>query len=431
MPNVRSTHTDSCGFFGSTTPQALARQYGTPLYVYNEGILRARCRELKGLSTVSGFQVNYSAKANANLHLLEIVRSEGLVVDAMSPGEIHLNTIAGFTPDQILYVCNNAGSEELANAVRHGLLVSVDCLSQLETLGKVYQREGVAGGRAMLRLNPGVGAGHHQKVITAGKETKFGISPADIPQAFALLDAHNMRLVGINQHIGSLFMEPRGYVQAAEFLLEFVRSLPVERRSMLDVLDFGGGFGIPYHKYQGEARLDLAMLGGQLEALMRRFMADTGYAGRFLVEPGRYVMAECGLLLGQVHAVKTNGDTRYVGTDLGFNQLMRPVLYDSFHDMEIYREGGQPVPESAYTAQTIVGNICESGDILAKNRLLPPLCEGDVLGVLDAGAYGYVMSSTYNQRLRPAEVLIDTQGQPRLIRRRESLEDLMSGYADL
>lgn len=420
MPNVRSTYTDAVGFFGRTTPEELVAAYGSPLYVYSEALLRARCRDMKGLSSHPGFFVNYSAKANTNLSLLRIVREEGLVVDAMSPGEIHVNKAAGFTPDQILYVCNNVSEAELANAVSHGLLVSVDSLSQLDTLGRVNR-----GGKVMVRFNPGIGAGHHQKVVTAGKATKFGVDPSDasLAELRAILAKHDMTLAGINQHIGSLFLEPDGYVAAAEFLLSVA-----EKFDTVEVIDFGGGFGIPYRKYEDQPRLDLAATAERFHALISGWSERTGYKGRFYIEPGRYVVAECGLLLGAVHATKNNGPTRYVGTDLGFNVLARPVMYDAHHDIEVYRAGGSP--DAALHPQTVVGNICESGDIMAKERQLPAIQEGDILGVLDAGAYGYAMSSTYNQRLRPAEVLIGLDGQPRLIRRREELSDLMVLFPD-
>jgi diaminopimelate decarboxylase len=160
---------------------------------------------------------------------------------------------------------------------------------------------------------------------------------------------------------------------------------------------------------------------------MDAFCAATGYRGRFYVEPGRYIAAECGLLLGTVHAVKNNGPTRYVGTDIGFNVLMRPVMYDAFHDIEIHREGGAPnTRDPRPMAQTVVGNICETGDILARDRLLPEILPQDILALLDAGAYGYSMASTYTQRLRPAEVLIEQNGRARLIRRRETPDDLLA-----
>ncbi|MDO5483343.1 MAG: diaminopimelate decarboxylase, partial [Desulfovibrionaceae bacterium] len=414
---IRSQYSDALNFYGSHSPRELAETFGTPLYVYNENVLRRACRELKSLSSHPGFGVNYSVKANANPTLLRIIREEGLVVDAMSPGELHMEKLAGFSPEEIFYISNNNSTEELQNALEHNLLISVDSLSQLETLGRINQ-----GGRVMVRLNPGIGAGHHAKVITAGKATKFGISPDQTDTIFALCERYRMTLAGVNQHIGSLFMEPDKYLEAARFLLEFIATFPASVLDGLDVIDFGGGFGIPYRKYDGEPRLDMVSLGTQLHAMLCDWTAQTGYKGRFLVEPGRYVVAECGILLGRVHAVKSNADKRYVGTDVGFNVLMRPAMYDSFHDFEIYR-GSRP-SSGAEMPQTIVGNICESGDILAKERLLPEIHEGDVLGILDAGAYGFSMSSPYNQRLRPAEVLIGADGAARLIRRRESLADL-------
>ncbi len=421
MANVRSTYTDSCKFFGNTSPEELAATYGTPLYVYNENILRTRCQELNALSSLEGFCVNYSAKANTNLELLKIIQQENCVVDAMSPGELFMNKKAGFTKDSILYVCNNVSKEELQNAVDNELLISVDSLSQLELLGTINK-----GGKVMVRFNPGIGAGHHQKVITAGKETKFGVTPDMMDDVFAVLRKYDLTLAGINQHIGSLFMEADGYLDAAAFLLSLAETLPAGALEKLEVIDFGGGFGIPYRKYEDQPRLDMQELGTKLHTLMADWAQKTGYKGKFFVEPGRYVVAECSVLLGSVYVTKTNGDNIYAGTDLGFNVLARPMMYDSHHDVEVYRKNGSP--DAKLIEQSVVGNICESGDILAKKRMLPRIEEGDVLGILDAGAYGYVMSSTYNQRLRPAEVLIDKDGNHRLIRRRDTLEDLMRGY---
>lgn len=416
MSNVRSVQTDQVNFFGSTTPLELVATYGSPLYVYNETVLRQRCRELIGLSSLPGFRVNYSAKANTNPALLRIIREEGCRVDSMSPGELHINKLAGFTPEEMLYVCNNVSAAEMKNAVDNGVLVSVDSLSQLELYGCINP-----GGRVVIRINPGIGAGHHKKVITAGKETKFGIDLGAMDEVRAILEKHDLKLVGLNQHIGSLFMEPGGYLEAMDVLLTFAASLE-DLFPAFELLDFGGGFGIPYRKYEDQPGLDMAELGAQLHTLLHDWAERTGYTGEFYIEPGRYVVAECGVLLGSVYATKNNGSARYVGSDLGFNVLARPALYDSFHDIEVYRENG--TPDHELVVQTVVGNICESGDILAKNRPLPLVREGDVLGVLDAGAYGFVMSSSYNQRPRPAEVLITSDGTPRLIRRRETFADL-------
>ncbi len=423
MPNVRSSYTDSVRFFGPTTPGDLVREFGSVLYVYNETILRRACRDLLALSDHPGFRVNYSAKANANPALLRIVREEGCLVDAMSPGELAINLMAGFTADEMLYVCNNVSAEEMRNAVDNGLLVSVDSLAQLDLYGRINP-----GGRVMVRINPGIGAGHHQKVVTAGKNTKFGIDPHEPDALRAVLESHDLVLAGVNQHIGSLFMEPDGYLAAVDFMLHFVAGLPEDLARRIEIIDFGGGFGIPYHKHENQPRLDLSALGEGLHARLTDFSDRTGYSGLYYIEPGRYIAAECGLLLGTVHAVKHNGPTRYVGTDLGFNVLMRPVLYDAYHDIEIYREGG--VPDVQFVPQTVVGNICESGDILAKDRSLPKMREGDLIALLDAGAYGFAMASTYNQRCRPAEVLIGQDGRVRLIRRRETVEDVARLFVD-
>ncbi len=425
MGNVRSAYTDSVEFFGLSTPMELVEEFGSTLYVYNENMLRRRCREIKALSSHPGFTPNYSAKANTNIHLLKIIREEGMVVDAMSPGEIVMNLAAGFTPDQILFISNNVSAEEMQFAIDHGVYVSVDSLSQLDLFGEINP-----GGKVVVRFNPGIGAGHHQKVVTGGKETKFGVDPASMDEVRAILARHSLTLCGVNMHIGSLFMQPEGYVAAMQVLLSIAEQwvVPAGAENGLEIIDFGGGFGIPYRKYDGEARLDLEALGTAFHTTITEFSNRTGYKGRFMCEPGRYIVAECGLLLGTCYSVKNNGAKRFVGTDIGFNTLVRPAMYDSFHDVEIYREDGEPVAETM--VQSIVGNICESGDIIAKDRALPEIKEGDIIGMLDAGAYGYVMSSPYNQRLRPAEVLIGSDGRPRLIRRRESIDDLLRMYPE-
>jgi diaminopimelate decarboxylase len=404
---------EAIGFFGSTDAVSLAQEFGTPLYVYNEAVLRHRCREIAGLLDYPGFAVNYAAKANSNPALLGIVREEGLSADAISPAEIALLQAAGYPPEQIVFTSNNVSTGELRFALEQGVTVSVDSLSQLDAFGRLNP-----GGRVWVRFNPGIGAGHHQKVRTAGAGTKFGVADTEIAEVKAVLRRHRLRLTGVNMHIGSLFLDPGPYVQAAELLMTIA-----EQFDEVEAIDFGGGFGIPYRKHEGQERLDLRATGELLGGAIDRWCAKTGWNGRILVEPGRYVSAECGILLGTVHAVKESYGTRYVGTDLGFNVLARPILYDAHHDLEVFSRNGTeagPVKEA-----TVVGNICESGDVLAGNRVLPDAREGDVLAILDAGAYGYAMSSNYNMRLRPAEVLLRDDGEARLIRRRETLDDLL------
>ena len=314
-------------FYGSSSPHELVSRYGSPLYVYNENILRRRCRDMTGFIPYPNYKVNYSVKANANLELLKIIREEGLNADAMSPGEIFVLLAAGFKPKQILYISNNVSAEEMMYAVNLGITVSVDSLSQLETFG-----EHNPGGDVAVRINPGFGIGHHDKVVTGGSKTKFGINDDCIDEVKALIKKYRLNLVGINQHIGSLFMNGEPYIQSVQTILDIARQF-----EGLRFIDLGGGFGIPYQKQDGEKPLELKLFGEQvadiLSAWARRYNPDI----EFMSEPGRYVVAECGILLGMVHAKKENSGVLYAGTDLGFNVLARPVMYDAWHDIEVYQ----------------------------------------------------------------------------------------------
>lgn len=418
MKNLYAPYTDSINFFGKHNPFELLKEYSSPLYVYNEDILRTRCRELKNICKLDSLVISYSSKANSNPALLNIIREEGIWIDAMSPGELCAALAAGYPPEQISYISNNISSEEMLLGAKHSRMIGLDSISQLESFGKICH-----GGRVMLRVNPGIGAGHHQKVVTAGKQTKFGIDPEAFAEVKIILEKYQLKLVGINQHIGSLFMEPSAYMQAAQWLLEFCETLDLKT---LELIDFGGGFGIPYHKHEKQERLDLKSFGETLEKTLNLFTEKTKYSGLFMIEPGRYIPSEAGLILGTVNAVKQNGATIFAGTDIGFSALARPMLYDAYHEIEVFREGASSKAQGELIEQTIVGNICESGDILAKNRKLPALKEGDAIALLDSGAYGYAMSSNYNSRLRPAEVLITSSGELQVIRKRQNLADLFS-----
>jgi len=414
------SYTRQTGFFGNTNPQVLAEQYGTPLYVYNEKILRDRMQRMAHLITYPGFTANYSIKTNSNLSILKMALEEGLNADAMSPGEIFLLLKAGFPKERIFYVSNNVSAEELMFAVEQGVVISLDSLSQLKLFGRINR-----GGRCAVRLNPGYGAGHHEKVITAGKKTKFAISESDVPEILRIAAAYDLKIIGINQHIGSLFMDGSPFMLAVEHFLKIALQF-----KNLEFVDFGGGFGIPYHKLTGEEEFDLTSFGAALEKVVEDWSAVYGKKVVFKSEPGRYIAAEGGVILGTVHAKKNNSGIYYVGTDIGMNVLIRPAMYNSWHDIEIYRSGEIVDDSKGIEKVTVVGNICESGDILAKERELPAISEGDIVCVLDAGAYGYSMCSNYNSRLRPAEVLIGLDGEPRLIRRRDTLEDLLTGFPE-
>lgn len=402
-------------FFKGNDPERLVREYGSPLYVYNEDIIRRQMARVAGVITKYPYTANYSVKANTNIHILRLALAEGLNCDAMSIGEIRLLQKAGFPNERIFFVPNNVSEEELRVAIDEGILTSLDSLSQLELYGTLNP-----GGECAVRLNPGIGAGHSEKVVTGGKRTKFGIAAEELDGIFGLAARFGLRIVGINQHIGSLFMDPQPYLDAVSSLLRLAVRFPGLR-----FLDFGGGFGIPYHKLEGEAEYDMAAFRERLLPILDRFVSEYGDAPLFKSEPGRYCVAEGGVILGRVHALKQNAGRKYAGTDIGMNVLVRPSMYDSWHDIEVLR-GGRLLPRADMEEVTVTGNICESGDLLAKDRLLPRLRRGDLLCVLDSGAYGYSMCSSYNSRPRPAELMIGRDGNVRQIRRRETIEDLMA-----
>lgn len=400
-------------FFKGNNPEDIVAQYGTPLYVYNEEVIREHMDAVAKVITKYPYTANYSIKANTNIHILKLALEEGNNCDAMSVGELQMLERAGFPTERIFFVPNNVSEEELQYAIDHNIMTSLDSLSQLELFGTLNR-----GGKCAVRLNPGVGAGHHEKVVTAGKKTKFGIAEEDIDQIFEIAARYDLQIAGINQHIGSLFMDPEPYLKAVSNLLRIA-----VRFKNLEFIDFGGGYGIPYHKLDGEESFDMAGFKGKLEPILDAFVEEYGYAPLFKSEPGRYCVAEGSVILGRVHSTKQNAGKKYAGTDIGMNVLVRPSMYDSWHDMEILRDG-KVVARDNMEEVTVTGNICESGDLLAKDRMLPEIKRGDLVCALDTGAYGYCMSSTYNSRPRPAEVMVCKDGTVKQIRRRETIEDL-------
>ena len=410
------SYIEKIDFFKGNDIEKIAEEYGTPLYVYSEDIIRSRMRDVAGIITKYPYKANYSMKANSNLEILKIALEEGVNCDAMSEGEIRLLLRAGFKNDQIFFVCNNIDAKEMQFAIDNNIMTSLDSVDQLDLYGSLNP-----GGKCAIRINPGVGAGHHEKVVTAGKKTKFAIAEEDLDEAIKTAAKHNLKIVGINQHVGSLYMTPEPFLQAIDQFLRIAKNFPG-----LEFIDFGGGFGIPYHKLEDEEPFDIYKLSIEWTKKLDDFVESYGSTPLFKSEPGRYCVAEGGVILGRVNAVKYNGDRKYVGTDVGMNVLARPVLYDSWHDIEIFCNGKsiRGMKEEA----TITGNICESGDVLCKDRPMPIIRDNDLICVLDAGAYGYAMCYSYNTRLKPAEVMINSDGSVRLIRKRETFEDIFNSF---
>ena len=413
-----NSYINSTDFFKGNNPEAIASEYGTPVYVYNEEIIRKSMETVEGVITKYPYTANYSVKANTNIEILKLALEEGLNCDAMSPGEITLLLKAGFPPEKIFFVSNNVAAEEMQFAIDKGVIVSLDSLDQLDRFGQINP-----GGRCAVRINPGVGAGHSEKVITAGKKTKFAIAEEDIDKIFEIVDKYDLKIVGINQHIGSGFLDPKPYIDAVTNLLRIA-----DRFDNLEFIDFGGGYGIPYHKLDDEKPFPMEDFKVKLEPVLDEFVQRYGKTPLFKSEPGRYCVAEGSVILSRVQAIKVNAGIKYVGCDTGMNTLIRPAMYDSYHDIEVIRDGKVVDRDGNNDMETVnvSGPICETGDLIAKERLLPKAKTGDLLAILDTGAYGYAMASSYNSRPRPAEVMITKEGKVVQIRRRETIEDLLS-----
>lgn len=358
--------------------------------------------------------MHYSTKANNNPAILKMVKKCGLNVDCMSPLELKLNKCCGFTPDRMLYVCNNVSFEEMKEVYANGILICLDSVSQVETWGNFFP-----GTDIMVRINPGrLGVGHSEKVITSGKSTKFGISEENFSTLFEVAKKYDLNIIGTHQHLGSLFLDDKvpDYISGVKSGLDLVK----KNFPNVEIIDLGGGFGVPYTDC--EEPLDLDYVVDELVPVLKDFISDYPSVKEFKFEPGRYIPCESGTLIGTVTATKYENSIWWIGTDIGMNQLVRPSMYDSYHKITLPETSS----ESPLIVANFCGNICESGDILGKNREVHLPKVGDPVVVHNAGAYGYSMASNYTGRPRPAEVMILSDGVTKLIRERETLESMMS-----
>jgi len=403
-------------YLGGISATALAEAFGTPLYVYEEDVLRRQCRELREAFAEVPTDLHYAMKANSNPSLLEVLRDEGMYIDAVSPFEVRLCLDLGFAPERILFTGNNTSEEDFRYCIDQGVPVNVGSLEELDRFGRLNP-----GGRVSVRVNPDVGAGHHHHVITGGPHSKFGIYHTEIEAISTLLNTHNLTLIGMQSHIGTGILEGEAMLGAADIILGAAGSFP-----NLEFVDFGSGFGIPYRP--GEKSLDIRELGRQMCTRFMRFTAGQAREVRMKLEPGRFIVAQAGTLLARVTNIQGTPMHRFVGTDTGFNHLIRPTMYGAYHHiLNASRVEGEQRPV------VVAGNICESGDVFTQNkngledRPLTDPRTGDLLAILDAGAYGMSLASNYNMRARPAEVLV-REGDTRLIRRRETFEDLIANY---
>ena len=396
----------------------LAEKFDTPLYVLVERRIRENYRRLYDAlrRRYEKVRIYYSAKANTGLSVLKILESEGSYIDAVSPGEVFLALKAGFTPDRILFTGTSVRNDELRYLVDSGVTINIDSLSQLRRLLKIHVPEILS-----VRVNPEIGAGHHEHCITAGRNSKFGIWEDDVVKAYRYAKNAGVKRFGMQMHIGSGILTIEPFILAAEKMLSIAHRIRKELDVKFDFIDLGGGIGVPYKPE--EKPLDIELYA---EELLRLYIErineyDLGEPW-FCIEPGRYIVCDAGILLTLVNTVKTTPFKKFVGVDAGFNILIRPAMYGSYHPIVVANKL-RFKDEEVYD---IAGPLCESGDLLAKDRKLPRICEGDLLAILNAGAYGFSMSSNYNSRPRCGEVLVKN-GEYALVRRKERLEDLLRG----
>ncbi|MEN6443323.1 MAG: diaminopimelate decarboxylase [Methanoregula sp.] len=397
---------------------ALAEKYGTPLYVTSEDRV---CEQFQSFKTalVSRYpkvQVLFAAKANGNLALMRALGRLGAGADVFSSGELHLALDAGMRPERLLFNGSSKTPGDLSLAVEKDVKVSVDSLDELHQLDAAARAAGKIA-QIAFRVNPALEVPTHPKIATGLKTSKFGIPHEEIPAAYQeALACKNIRPVGIHCHIGSQILDVEPFARAAEVMVRIAQEL-TGMGVKLEFIDIGGGLGIPYH-HDTDPAPTAEDYAAKVIPIFKAGIEACGIAPELWVEPGRSLVADSTVLLTRVNSTKT-AHKRFANVDAGFNLLIRPAMYDAYHEVI----AADKADAALTTEYTVTGPICETGDILAPDRRLPELAAGNIIAVLDAGAYGYAMSSQYNGRPRCPEVLIKGNDVA-LMRRGETIGDI-------
>ncbi|MGD9115781.1 MAG: diaminopimelate decarboxylase [Dehalococcoidia bacterium] len=407
---------------GGCDTVALAAEFGTPLYVFDEIGLRNKCAEFKREfgGRYADSTVIYAAKAFINKALAQLFNEEGVGLDVVSGGEISIVRAAGFPMERVCFPGNNKSAEELKLALECGVgRIVVDNFHELELLGKIAE-ELNASPEILLRLSPGVDPHTHQKIITGNIDSKFGVPMARGEKAvMAILAMSRLKLRGLHCHIGSQIAEFEPFQQAIEILLGFAAEMKKKHGFNMQELSIGGGFAVPYTLDEPAppiAEYAQALTSSVIDGCKKLGLSQP----RLIVEPGRSVVAKSGVALYTVGVIKDiPGVRRYVSVDGGMADNIRPALYGAKHEAVAANKMNTKATEKV----TVAGKFCESGDKLAEDIMLPPLAAGDILAVADCGAYSLPLASNYNSSLKPAIILV-REGKARLIRRRESFNDL-------
>ena len=391
----------------------ICKEFGTPLYVYDADKITLQIQSLKNAFSDNDVKIKYAAKALTNLSILRHIREQGCGIDVVSINEAKLAIRAGYEPNDIMFTPSCADFNEIIEGVEMGVYINLDNLSVLEKFGKKYGSDYPC----CIRLNPHILAGGNYKISTGHGNSKFGISVFQMPQILETVNQYKININGLHIHTGSEISETDVYLKMSEILFGVARDFP-----SLKFIDMGSGFKVAYK--ENDNVTNIYDLGLKLGKAFREFYESYGQKLELWVEPGKYLVSEAGYLFVNTNVVKSTPSVTFVGVNSGLNHLIRPMMYDAYH--EIINVTNPTGDQKLYT---VVGNICET-DTLGADRKLNEVREGDILAIKNVGAYGYSMASTYNSRLRPAEVLIK-DGKAKLIRHRDTFEDLLRGQVEL
>ncbi len=400
---------ESGSTWGGVSTSQLIRDFGSPLYVYDEACFTARLTQFRQAFRRVQPKILYAAKANSNLEVLKCFQCKGTGLDTVSINEVRLGLKAGFSKQDILFTPNGVPFEELQEAIELGVRINIENLSYLRKLVKDQQFNSAIS----LRLNPHLQLSEEDSATQWYEDSKFGIPLSQFDGVREILKGSEIEVEGLHIHSSSVIQGPKVFKEMVGVLLGLASSFPD-----LKFIDFGGGLGVPYR--ENEEEVDIEGIGDSLFEQVQKFFPDENQRPEFWFEPGRFLTSDAGILIAKVTVIKESSNTCFAFLDTGFNHLVRPQMYGAYH--RIVNLSSPMKPLERYT---VVGNICET-DAFAKDYEMPELQEGDLVGILNAGAYGYSMASQYNLRGRPAEVLIQ-EGEPRLIRARETFEDIVVG----
>lgn len=386
----------------------IAQQFGTPLYVYDAEKIVEKINQLKGAFPAVNLKIKFACKALTNISILKLMRLNGVEIDVVSPQELQLALHAGYEGRQVTFTPSGVSFDEIEVAVAAGTMVNLDNLIVLEKFGQKYGNSVPC----MIRIKPNVAAGGNAKIMTAHEGSKFGIDIRQREEILHIVEKYAINVVGLHQHTGSDIKEADAFVRAAAVIFDFATDFP-----NLQIVDLGGGFKVAYQ--EGDPTTDMVNLGAQLSDAFLTLSRKIGRELQLWFEPGKFLVSEAGILLVNANVVKPSPNRTFVGVNSGLNHLIRPMMYDAYH--HIVNVSNPAVTKTE--TYDIVGYICET-DTFAKDRVLNEVRENDTLALLNAGAYGFTMSSQYNSRFRPAEVLV-YNGQAYLIRQRETMEDIL------